>query len=51
MGSVAKTKVGELEYNSRDGRIKRNIKDVVRCVWALMGKKNTYLNLNMGKRK
>ena len=40
VGSVVKAKVGELENITREVRSRRISKEVVRCVQAVVGKKN-----------
>ena len=40
MGSVVKTKFGELEKTIREGRIRRMSKEVVGCVQRVVGKNN-----------
>ena len=51
VGSVVKTKVGELEKITREGRSRRMMKDVVGCVHSVVGKKNFLIQFNMGRRK
>ena len=40
MGSVVKAKVGEMEENKREVRIRIIRKEMVVCVQAVVGKKN-----------
>ena len=40
VGSVVKAKVGELEKITREGRIRRMIKEVMGCDQSLLGNKN-----------
>ena len=40
VGSVVKAKVGGMENNTREGRIRRTRKEVVGCVWNVEGKNN-----------
>ena len=39
MGSVVKAKVGEVEENTREGRIRRMRKDLMGCFQDVMGEK------------
>ena len=39
MGSVVKAKVGDMEENTREGRIRRIRKVLMGCVQAVVGKK------------
>ena len=51
MGSVVKAKVGELEKITRDGRIRRTKKYVVRCVHSVAEKKKFLILFEYGNKK
>ena len=48
VGSVVKSKVGELENTTRKGRIRRTKKEVVGCVQSVVGKKKFLLKVEDG---
>ena len=51
VGSVVKANVGEMEYNTRDLRSRRTIKEVVVCVKYVLGKKILLFQLGAWKKK
>ena len=51
MGSVVKTKVGEIEDNTREGRSRRLSKYVVVFVQNMVGKKRFLIQLEDGHKK
>ena len=51
MGSVVKSKVGELEKITRKGRSRRIRKEVVVCVHIVVGNKNFLVQFEDGQKK
>ena len=51
VGSVVKTKVGELENIIGDGSIRRTRKEMVVCVQSVAGKKNLHVLFEDGQKK
>ena len=51
MGSVVKEKVGELEDITREGISNRIRKEVVGCVYAVVGKENFLVQFEDGQKK
>ena len=51
VGYVVKEKVGEIEEDTRKGRIRRTIKEVVGCVQDMVGKKRFLVQFGDGQRK
>ena len=47
VGSVVKAKVGEMEENIGEGRIKRTRKELMGCVQAVVGKKKLVVQLKI----
>ena len=50
-GSVVKTKVGDLEKITREGRSRRMRKEVVGCVQGVVGKKKFLVLFGYGQKK
>ena len=51
VGSVVNAKVGEIEENTREGRIRRMRKEVVGCIRAVAGKKIFLVQFGDGQKK
>ena len=51
VGSVVKSKVGELENIKREERIRRMSKEVVGCVHSVVGKKKFLIQFEYGQKK
>ena len=51
MGSVVKANVGEMEENTREGRIRRMRKELMGCVQAVVGKKKLLAQFKKIRRK
>ena len=51
VGSVVTAKVGEMENNKREGRIRRTRNEVVGCVKAVVGNKNYQIQFEDGHAK
>ena len=51
VGSVVKAKVGELEKITREGRSRRTTKEVVGCVYRMVGKNKLLVLLKDGNKK
>ena len=51
VGSVVKTKVGELESITREGITRMTRKDVVECVPSVVGKKKFLVQFEDGHKK
>ena len=51
VGSVVKSKVGELENITREGRSSRTRKEVVVCVHSVVGKKKSLSKFEEGQKK
>ena len=51
MGSVVKSKVGELENTTRELRSRRMMKEVVGCVQSVVGLKKFIVQLENGQKK
>ena len=51
VGSIVKAKVGELEKITRQGRIRRTRKEVLRCVQSVVGKKKFIVQFEYGQNK
>ena len=50
-GSIVKSKVGELEIITREGRIRRMRKEVVGCVQSVVGKKKLFVRFKYGQKR
>ena len=51
MGYVVKTKVVDMDENTRNGRIRRIRKEVVGCVQAVLGKKKLLVKFEYWQKK
>ena len=51
VGSVVKAKVGEMEENTREGRIRRMRKEMMGCVQAVVGKKKLVVQFKNNQNK
>ena len=51
VGSVVKAKVGEMEENTREGRIRRMRKELMGCVQAVVGKKKLLVQFKKLQKK
>ena len=51
LGSIVKAKVRELENITRELRIRRTSKEVMRCVQAVVGKKKFLVQFEDGQKK
>ena len=50
MGSIVKAKVRKMEENTREGRSRRNSKDVMRCFQSMVGKDNFLVKFEDGQK-
>ena len=51
VGSVVKAKVGELDNITSKGRSRRMSKEVVGCVYSVVGKNNLLVEFEYGQKK
>ena len=51
VGSVVKSNVVDIEYNTREGRIRRMSTEVVGCVHVVVGKKILLVKFEYGQKK
>ena len=51
VGSVVKSKVGDMDDNTREGRTRRIGKEVVRCVHDVVGNKKFIVKVEDGQKR